>query len=147
MYQRILVATDGSRLSAKAEQAGIELAAGLGAEVVAFSVAPKAPRSLLNPIVVASGMDQAKLDAWWTDQARSKAEKVAEKARKRGVTAIMASASSTNVAEAIIAHARKSRCDLIVMASHGRRGTERLLLGSETQNVLVQSRIPVLVVR
>lgn len=147
MYKRILVATDGSRLSSKAEQAAIELAAALGAELVAFSAAPKSPRSLLSPLVAASGLDQPQVDAYWTKLARDNAEKVLAAARKRGVDARASSAVSADVAQSIISQARKARCDLIVMASHGRRGADRLLLGSETQNVLVQSGIPVLVVR
>lgn len=147
MYKRVLVATDGSRLSAKAEQAAIELAAAVGAELVAFSAAPKTPRSLLSPLVAATGLDQPQVDAYWANFARANAEKVLEKARKRGVQARASSATSGDIAQSIIAQARKARCDLIVMASHGRSGADRLLLGSETQNVLVQSAIPVLVVR
>ncbi len=65
----------------------------------------------------------------------------------RGVTVTPTVVRSDQVSEALIAAAKKHRCDLIVMASHGRRGMSRLLLGSETQHVLTHSHIPVLVLR
>ena len=65
----------------------------------------------------------------------------------KGVNVTTAVVKSDMVAEAIIATAKKHECDLIVMASHGRRGIKRLLLGSETQHVLTDSHIPVLVLR
>lgn len=147
MYKRILVATDGSRLSAKAERAGIELARATGAELVAFSVALKMPGWMLSPVDVARGMDSAAVDANWLRFATDKAETLRAKAAKRGVAAEATAACAKDVAQAILAQAKRSGCDLIVMASHGRRGVERLLLGSETQHVLVHSELPVLVIR
>ena len=64
-----------------------------------------------------------------------------------GVTVKAVIAKSDLVAEAVISAAKKHKCDLIVMASHGRKGIKRLLLGSETQHVLTHSHIPVLVLR
>ena len=147
MFKRILIATDGSTLARRAEQVAIDLASATGAELVAFCAAPKAARSLLSPAVAAAGMDQAAVDAYWLGFARSIAETVIRKAAKRGVNARAVSVAASGIAEAVVAQARKAHCDLIVMASHGRRGVKRLLLGSETQNVLVQSDLPVLVVR
>jgi nucleotide-binding universal stress UspA family protein len=72
---------------------------------------------------------------------------VRDRARERGVRIKTAQASSDLVAESIIAAAKKHRSDVIVMASHGRKGLKRLLLGSETQQVLVRSSLPVLVLR
>ena len=68
-------------------------------------------------------------------------------AERAGVKAKAVTVSSDLVAEAILAAARKHKCDLIVMASHGRKGLKRLLLGSETQHVLTHGEVPVLVLR
>jgi nucleotide-binding universal stress UspA family protein len=72
---------------------------------------------------------------------------VAEQARAAGVEAKAVVVRSDLVADAVAAAAKKHKCDLIVMASHGRRGLKRLLLGSETQHVLTHGTIPVLVLR
>jgi len=72
---------------------------------------------------------------------------VAKSAKTKGVACKALIAKSDLVSEAVIATAKKNKCDLIVMASHGRRGIKRLLLGSETQQVLTHSHIPVLVLR
>ena len=72
---------------------------------------------------------------------------VADLAAKANVQAKLANVSDPSPADAIIKAARREKCDLIVMAAHGRRGIARLLLGSETNRVLTHSKIPVLVVR
>jgi nucleotide-binding universal stress UspA family protein len=146
MYQRILLATDGSRLSGKAEDAAIALAAACGATLVALCVAPKHPKALLLlPTVFATGISDVR--AQFVDAARDTAAKALRRAERQGVRATAANVSASSPAEGIVAYARKARCDLIVMASHGRRGMDRLLLGSETQHVLVHTNVPVLVVR
>ena len=147
MYKRILIASDGTALSRRAEKAGVDLAAALSAEVVVFSVIPKLSRSLLDPTVVAAHVDQAEVDRLWAEFAAQTVAKMKEAAEKRGLAVRTVTVISQNVAEAILAAAKKYRCDLIVMASHGRRGVGRLLLGSETQHVLVHGQLPVLVIR
>ena len=75
------------------------------------------------------------------------ADEVGKAAEKAGVKAKAITVRSNLVAEAILAAARKNKCDLVVMASHGRKGLKRLLLGSETQHVLTHGEVPVLVLR
>lgn len=147
MYKRILIASDGTTLSRRAEKAGIDLAAALSAEVVVLSVIPRLSRSLLDPTVVAAHVDQAEVDRLWSGFAAQTVAKVKDVAEKRGLAVRTVTVVSQNVAEAILAAAKKYRCELIVMASHGRRGLGSLLLGSETQHVLVHGQLPVLVIR
>ena len=88
-----------------------------------------------------------KIEKQWSSQAQDVLDKIVKSAKSKGVNAKAVVAKSDIVSEAIIATAKKSKCDLIVMASHGRNGIKRLLLGSETQQVLTHSHIPVLVLR
>ena len=147
MYRRILVPTDGSTLSKKAVQSAIELAAGLGAEVVAVNVVPSYPMSYFAGGANVSGAEVARLEKLWAEQGQALADDVRKAAEKAGVKARATTVRSDLVAEAILAAAKKNRCDLVVMASHGRKGLQRLLLGSETQHVLTHGNIPVLVLR
>jgi len=87
------------------------------------------------------------IEAQWTANAQATVDAIKADASAQGVTAKAVVAKSDLVAEAVIAAAKKHKCDLIVMASHGRKGIKRLLLGSETQHVLTHSHIPVLVLR
>jgi nucleotide-binding universal stress UspA family protein len=147
MYKKILVPTDGSALSRKAVRAAVELAAAVDAEVVALNVVPRYPASYFEGGLPISPAEVARVEKQWSDHGQELAEEAGELARKAGVKAKAATARSDLVAEAILAAARKHKCDLIVMASHGRRGIKRLLLGSETQHVLTHGNIPVLVLR
>jgi nucleotide-binding universal stress UspA family protein len=89
----------------------------------------------------------ARVEKAWTDKGLAIAGAVCDEARKRGVKAESAVVHSDRVAESIMAAAKKHHCELIVMASHGRKGVERLLLGSETLHVLTHGSTPVLVLR
>jgi len=147
MYQRILVPTDGSALSKKAMRSAVDLAAALGAEIVALNVVPRYPMSYFEGGVTVSPSEVARIEKRWAEQGQSLADAVGGAAGKAGVKAKAVTVRSDLVAEAILAAAKKNRCDLIVMASHGRKGLKRLLLGSETQHVLTHGNIPVLVLR
>lgn len=147
MYQRILVATDRSRLSRKAEKAAIGLAAATGATLVVLHVVPDYPTSYFEGAVTLAPEEIARIENHWTAQGQSTVNAVVSAAGKAGVQARGVLAHSDKVAEAVMAAARKHKCDLIAMASHGRRGITRVLLGSETQHVLTHSKIPVLVLR
>ena len=147
MYQRILIATDRSRLSRKAEKAAIGLAASLGATLVVLHVVPDYPTSYFEGAVTLTPQEIARIESQWTAQGQSTVDAVVAAAGRLGVQAKGVLAHSDKVAEAVMASARKHKCDLIVMASHGRRGITRVLLGSETQHVLTHSTIPVLVLR
>jgi nucleotide-binding universal stress UspA family protein len=147
VYKRILVPTDGSPLSKKALQSAVELAASLGAELVALNVVPRYPTSYFEGGTSLPHDEVARRERQWAEQGQAIADEVGKAAERAGVKARGVTARSDLVAEAILAAARKNRCDLVVMASHGRKGIKRLLLGSETQHVLTHGSIPVLVLR
>ena len=147
MYKRILIATDGSALSKKAINAGIELALLTGAEVTALKVVPRYPLSYFEGGVATSDTQIATAEKQWAEAANAVVQIVKTKAESVGLKARAVTRSSDFVAESVIAVAKKHKCDLIVMASHGRRGVKRLLMGSETLHVLTHSTIPVLVLR
>ncbi len=147
MYKRILVATDGSELSSKAVQSAIALAALSGAALVALKVVPRYPRAYMEGSLPVDTQNIKKIEAQWAASAQAEVDAVRAEASAQGVSAKAVVAKSDLVADALIAAAKKHKCDLIVMASHGRKGIKRLLLGSETQHVLTHSHIPVLVLR
>jgi nucleotide-binding universal stress UspA family protein len=147
MYKRILVATDGSKLSQQAVEHGINLADLTGAEVVALKVIPRYPQTYFEGGVALAAAEVARIEKQWLEEALVAVNAVKSAGQLREVKVKPVTVKSDLVAEAIIAAAKRNKCDLIVMASHGRRGIKRLLLGSETQQVLTHSHIPVLVLR
>ena len=147
MYKRILIATDGSPLSDKGVEPGLALAALGGATVVALKVVPRYPRSYFEGGVPVDLNDAKRIEAQWAAAAQSMVDSVKAAGGTQGVTVKPVVAKSDLVAEAVISAAKKHKCELIVMASHGHKGLKRLLLGSETQHVLTHSHIPVLVLR
>ncbi|SFC26213.1 Nucleotide-binding universal stress protein, UspA family [Polaromonas sp. OV174] len=147
MYNRILVATDDSTLSKKAVRSAIELAASIDATLVALYVVPRYPVSYFEGGISISPQEVSRIEKQWADSGQAIVDAVKEAAHVEGVKARAVVARSNLVAESIMAAAKKHKCDLIVMASHGRKGIKRILLGSETQHVLTHSSIPVLVLR
>lgn len=147
MYQRILVATDGSALSKKAVRSAIDLAAAVGADLVALYVVPRYPVSYFEGGITISMQDIARTEKQWSDKGQAVVDAVQLAAQASGVKAKAVVAQSDLVAESIMSAAKKHKCDLVVMASHGRKGIKRILLGSETQHVLTHSTVPVLVLR
>jgi nucleotide-binding universal stress UspA family protein len=147
MYKRILIATDGSPLSSKAVESGLSLAALSGGQVFALKVVPRYPRNYFEGGMPVDLNDVKRIETQWADEAQALLDKVKEQGKQDGVSVKAVVSKSDLVAEAVIAAAKKHKCDLIVMASHGRKGIKRLLLGSETQHVLTHSHIPVLVLR
>jgi nucleotide-binding universal stress UspA family protein len=147
MYQKILVATDGSTLSKKAVTSAIELAALAGASLVVLKVVPRYPQSYFEGGIALQAAEMSRVEKQWADSAQAIVDAVQKVAEAKGVKAKGVTVKSDLVSDAIIASAKKNKCDLIVMASHGRRGIKRLLLGSETQLVLTHSHVPVLVLR
>ena len=148
-FSNILVATDGTRTSARAVKAAIAMAAATGARLTALHVIPiYIPPAYVDgifPMVeLFSTVDYRQATKAYSKRLLGKVEKAARAAKVRceGVS-IMHDAPWSS----IIRTARSRRCDLIVMASHGRRGMEALVLGSETHKVLTHSKLPVLVVR
>jgi nucleotide-binding universal stress UspA family protein len=145
MYKNILIATDGSSLSARAVEHGTNLAKAVGATVLLLTVAERFH-------VFAIESDQpGETPASFREHMQKHAERTlaeaSEIARKIGVDATTLHMEDDAPYQAIIRTAEGQRCDLIVMASHGRGGVAALFLGSETMKVLSHSKIPVLVVR
>jgi nucleotide-binding universal stress UspA family protein len=141
---RIMVATDGSELSDSAVTVAIELARAVGAELIAFTAVPAYPYAGIGESSgVAAGDHQARAGA----EASDRLARVERSAREAGVPCHTSMLEDDQPHRAIVAAADKHDCGLIVMASHGRRGVEALVLGSETQRVLTLTRRPVLVVR
>lgn len=147
MYQRILVATDGSTLSKKAVNSAIALAAVCNAELIALKVVPRYPQAYFEGSIPLSAEEVSRVEKQWSESALSQLAAVEKLAAAKAVSAKAITVRSDVVSDAIIAAAKKHKVDLIVMASHGRKGIKRLLLGSETQQVLTHSHIPVLVLR
>ena len=147
MYQRILVATDGSTLSKKAVNHAIALAALSGAELVAVKVIPRYPQSYFEGSIPLSAEDVARVEKQWAEDGQAVVDSVKKAATAKGVAVKAVTVKSDVVSDALIAAAKKHKADLIIMASHGRKGIKRLLLGSETQQVLTHSAVPVLVLR
>jgi len=144
MFQRILVPTDGSDITQKSVASALSLAASLGARVYVLSVKEPFPYSAI------SEMQPTPPQEFFEAQERIAASRVADVAslaEAQGVVCETHTVEALHPWEAIIEHAQHKACDLIVMASHGRRGVTALLLGSETQKVLTHTKIPVLVVR
>ncbi len=147
MYERILVATDGSPLSDKAVSHAMDLAKLTGASLVALKVIPRYPRSYLEGGATVELSEIKRIEAEWAEQAQAVLNKIKADGKAIGVTVKTSVAKSDLIAESIIATADKQKADMIIMASHGRKGIKRLLLGSETQHVLTHSKVPVLVLR
>ena len=146
MYKRILIATDGSEVARKGVDHGLSLAKSVGAKVTVVMVTE---RFLIyaGPDWIPGPTEMAQYEARQKEAATKVLADVKAAADGLGVDAETVHVPEAQPAEAIIATANERQCDLIVMASHGRRGLRRLLLGSQTSEVLVSSPVPVLVVR
>jgi nucleotide-binding universal stress UspA family protein len=145
MYKRILLPTDGSDASKRAILAGVEFAGSVGAEVVAMTATPKFHPFTTDAVMLEETPQQYAQSSH--ERGRRLLDEVTTVARDAGVPCTSVQMVSDDPYEAIIATAREHHCDLIMMASHGRRGIKGMLLGSETQKVLVHSAIPVMVHR
>lgn len=148
MFKHILIPTDGSKLSAAAADAGVRLAKALGARVTAFFAAPPATPIVFKGLMPVGYAAPEEHEAGIRKAAETYLGVVQKAARAAGVPCEALSETSDYPADGIVGAAKKRRCDLIFMSSHGRTGLRRAsLLGSETQKVLSQSPIPVLVFR
>lgn len=145
MFRNILVPTDGSPLSDKAIDAAIELAKSGGSKIFGLSVAEPYPFTPLYQTT--SATDAGIYDEKMREVAQWHVQKIADAAKEANVPCEIMVAQSFSPYEEIIAAAKKFNCDVIFMASHGRKGFNRLFIGSETQKVLAHSTIPVMVFR
>jgi nucleotide-binding universal stress UspA family protein len=145
MFQTILAPTDGSPLSEKSTLAAIALAKQNGGKVITLSVAE--PYIYPSFGEGAPTIDSSIYTAKLRELAQLHVQQVADAAKAAGVPCEVIVADSFSPSDEIVRAAQTHGCDVIVMASHGRKGLSKLFLGSETQKVLAQSTIPVLVFR
>jgi nucleotide-binding universal stress UspA family protein len=145
MYKHILIPTEGSPLSEAAVKQGIGLARSLNAKVTGLTVSAPFHTFALEPMMVSDTPETYKTDC------EARAEKllgvVKSAAKAAGVPCAVEHVIADHPHEAIIDTARNKGCDLIFMASHGRKGMSAVILGSETVKVLTHSKTPVLVCR
>lgn len=147
MYKHILLPTDGSALSESAVAAGIRFAKAIGARVTGFYVTPKLLTTPLERWVHGDTKSYSQLKAIFDEQAEQYLASVKRKARESGVRCQCLCVRGESPYEEILKAARNRGCNLIYMASHGRKGTSALVLGSETVKVLTHSQVPVLIHR
>ena len=161
MYANILLSTDGSDVARKGVKHGIALAKALNAKVIVVTVTESLPvdyRSGITgslPVDFGSGIapgwpseeEVDRFDAACKERAGKVLDEARAMAEKIGISAELLHVPYAHPATAIIETAKSRGCDLIVMASHGRRGLRKLLLGSQTAEVLTDGSVPVLVVR
>ncbi|HLB15956.1 MAG TPA: universal stress protein [Burkholderiales bacterium] len=146
MFKHLLIPTDGSTLSRKAVKAGISFAKTIGAKVTAYYAL-----EMVQPYIVADGaVDIASLKAF-EQRARERGEEhlaeVGEAAEAAGIVCEAYITKPATPYQGIVQAAKKKKCDVIFMASHGRGELASLVLGSVTQKVLAHSKLPVMVYR
>jgi nucleotide-binding universal stress UspA family protein len=145
MYKKILIATDGSSLASRAVEHGTNLARSLGAAVILLTVTERFHVFALEADQVEE--TRSSFRAHMRTLAERTLSESSDMAHNLGVEATTLHVEDDAPYQAIIRTAEDKRCDVIVMASHGRGGVSAMLLGSETMKVLAHSKIPVLVVR
>ena len=145
MFRHILLPTDGSPLSEAAIQEAVRFAKSISAKVTGLCVMPLQHAFFYDAEVPAEAREQAAQRC--KELARTYLEAIEKRAKAAGVACDVVYERNDYPYDAIIRVAEQKGCDLIMMASHGRRGVRALLIGSETQKVLTHSRIPVLVYR
>jgi nucleotide-binding universal stress UspA family protein len=147
MYKHILVPTDGSKLSVKTVKQAVKFAKAVGAKITGFYATPEFGSTYYGDGYILRA-PSAKAHAEATEkQARLCLSAIEVEAEVEKVPCEVMHVVSGSPYQAIIDAAKKKKCDLIFMASHGRRGLSGLVLGSETHKVLIHSKIPVLVCR
>jgi len=145
MYKHMLIATDGSELAHKAMAQGFALAKTLGSQVTVVTVTE--PWTAVVPGEMGMAFPINEYEKGASDNAANILAAAKKEADAAGVAAETVHMSDQYPADGIIAVAKEKSCDLIVMASHGRRGLSRLLIGSQANQVVIHSEVPVLIVR
>ncbi|HWW47936.1 MAG TPA: universal stress protein [Xanthobacteraceae bacterium] len=148
MYKHILIATDGSELATKGVDHGLALAKALGANVTVLTVTEPLSGAALDA-AVRGGLKNpvGQFEHQMDEHVENLAAPIRKKAADLGVPVQIARETDEFPAEAIVRYAKLNNCDLIVMSSHGRRGAKRLILGSQTAEVVTHTTIPVHVIR
>ncbi len=147
MFKNILVPTDGSELSRSTARRAVSFAKEAGAKVTVFYAKPEYPIAYFGEGALIDPTTPEKFAEMADQQASEYLGEVEDWCKEADVPCTRTSATSDIPYEAIIAAAEEAGCDLIFMASHGRRGISGFLLGSETNKVLTHSKVPVLVYR
>jgi nucleotide-binding universal stress UspA family protein len=147
MYKRILLATDGSKLSGKAVQTAMELTQIFSADLVVVKVVPHYIQTYFEGSFAINDVDVKNIESQWETAAQKTLDEVQALALAKGLHIHTRVVKSDDIAQGLIDTAKQLNSELIVMASHGRKGIKRLLLGSETTSVLTHATIPVLVLR
>lgn len=147
MFKHILVPTDGSELSQATARRAVAFASETGARITAFFAKPEYPIAYFGEGALIDPTTPEKFAEMADSQSAQYLGEVQAMCAEAGVDCATISVTSDVPYEAIIEAAEKSGCDLIFMASHGRRGISGFLLGSETNKVLTHSKVPVLVYR
>jgi nucleotide-binding universal stress UspA family protein len=147
MFKNILVATDGSKLSAKAVAYAIRAAKCFGAKLTVCFATTRYAVGAYGEGVLYDAISEAQYDKLCREEASRILDVVARKIEAAGIKSNITQAVASAPWQAILTTAKQCKCDLIIMASHGRRGVKALVLGSETQKVLTHSTLPVIVVR
>jgi nucleotide-binding universal stress UspA family protein len=145
MFKHILLPTDGSALSETAVEKGIDFAKSIHARITGLCVVPKEYPSYYDGEIPGTFKDQDEAEC--KENAKIHLTALTKVAQSAGVACDVVLETSDQPYEGIVNVAEQKGCDLIMMASHGRRGVGALLIGSETQKVLTHSKIPVLVYR
>jgi len=148
MYKHILVPTDGSKLSAKAIKTAATMARTLGAKLMGvYVIPPYVPPVYGEAVIYVPEVTPKRYKEITAREAKKALATVESEAQAAGIQCKTVSVTADQAWEGIVRTAHSKACDLIVMASHGRRGLSGLLLGSETTKVLTHSKTPVLVCR
>lgn len=149
MFKHILIPTDGSRFAARGVNAGLKLAARLGARVTAvYVILPYVPPVYGEAAAFyIPGLSPEEYMKSAQGAAKKALAAIEKQARSAGVRCATRSVTAVRPYEGILKAARAAKCDAIAMATHGRGGLSGVLLGSETQRVLAHAKIPVVVVR
>ncbi|WP_415183082.1 universal stress protein, partial [Phaeovulum sp.] len=140
MYKHILVATDGSELALKGLEHGLALAKSFDAKITILTVSePLHPDAARAAQLAGVDLATTRYDQQLDNLMKERFAAIEERARDHGVKVTLAHEIDDSPAEAIVRAAKLGGCDLIVMASHGRRGVRKMLLGSQTAEVLVKT--------
>ena len=147
MFKHVLLPTDGSRVARKAIRAGIRLAKELGARVTAYYAIDVMPAYSYSDGYLLNATLLKEFDKRAREQGEKYLAEVVKAAKAAGVPCRTLMSKPATAHQGIVAAAKKQRCDVILMASHGRGELRTLLLGSVTQKVLAHTKVPVLVYR
>lgn len=145
MFKHILIPIDGTEFSDRAIDAGVRFAKTVNAHITGFIAEPEFRLPTHNEIVTRTFVSMSAHSERAQSHAISVLKRIGDRAAAEGVPFDVDFVESNNAVDAIVGAAEKHHCDLIVMASHGRRGLDRLLHGSAAEGVLSHTRIPVLV--